>query len=262
MKIFKYIFIFCFFINTNLYLYSQISSPIEPKTPKKPSEIGFVFGLGANYQSGVSFVQCPDCEFENGNKLGFTLGLNFENFLVDDIPLKYGISFFYHTLSIEASYKEREAFEYEPYRFVGINFRNISNLNSQSIAFNPYLKYLFGEVFFIKLSPTMNYILSANIKHEKEILENSIQLPNGEIVSVNYPDTKSNKKTLENRNYPNINKFQFGLNSLVGLDIPTNQDVIISPQLNFYTPFNEFSTFGDNFKISYWRVFLELRIKI
>jgi hypothetical protein len=258
MKILKYIIIFLSTVN----LYSQISTPIEPKLPKKPSEIGLIIGLGANHQLGTSYVQCPDCEFENGNKFGYSLGLNYEDYLISEGSLKYGISLFYNSLSLKASYKEREAFEYEPNRYIGINFRNVSALNSQSIAINAYLKYLFGEVFFIKLSPSINYILSANIKHEKEILEDAVLLPNGETVSVNFPDTKSNKKTIEDGEYPKLNKLQFGLSSLLGFDILTSQDIVIAPQFYLYTPFNEFSKYGDNFKISYWRVFLELRIKI
>lgn len=241
--------------------FSQISNPLEPTKPKKPKEMGIMVGIGYNFQSGTSYVSCPDCEFDNGRKFGYSIGLKYEDY-IDDNLFKYGISLIYENMSLEASFKEREAFEYEKDRFIGINFRNESFLNTNYLSLQPYLKFYPTSNIFLILSPTLNYVLNNRIIHEKIILDNNVLLPNGEIVYVSFSDTKSTKKLIENDDYRDVSKIQYGVNSTVGVEFLLDSDVIFSPQFSYYYPISEYSSYGDNFKIFNWRIFFELRIKV
>ncbi|MCX8054141.1 MAG: hypothetical protein N3A67_00525 [Ignavibacteria bacterium] len=258
MKKFLYIVLALFSINT---VFSQISDPLTPSIPKKPKEAGMFIGLGGNHQLGTSYVDCEDCKFENGNRFGYTFGLNMEDF-VNENSIKYGFALMYENISVKASYREREAFEYEKNRFVGVNFRNTSEINTSALAIQPYLKFIGFELMFIKISPSISYIISSNLIHKKEILDESILLPNGEQVKILFPETNSNKIILEDNDYREVNSLQFGLATNIGFDFKVDNNYYLSPQFYYYYPFSKYSDYGDNFKISNWRVLIELRVKI
>jgi len=258
MKKFLYIVLTILSINS---VFCQMSDPLAPLIPKKPKEAGVIIGLGGNYQIGTSYVDCEGCKFENGNKFGYTFGINWEDFLEDNY-IKYGFALMYDNLSIRASFREREAFEYEKDRFVGVNFRHTSDMNSNALAIQPYLKFIGFNLIFIKISPSFSYVFSAKVKHEKEILDENVLLPNGENVKIVFPETNSNKIVLENNDYPDINSMQIGLATNIGFDFKVENDFYLSPQFYYYYQFSKFSDYGDNFKIINWRILLELRVKI
>ncbi len=258
MKKFIYIVITIFSINT---VFSQISDPLTPSIPKKPKEAGVFIGLGGNYQIGTSYVDCEDCKFENGNKFGYTFGINWEDFLINN-SIKYGFALVYDDLSIKSSFREREAFEYENNRYIGVNFRHTSDINSSALAIQPYLKFIGFDFMFIKISPSISYVLSSKLQHEKEILDESVLLPNGENVKILFPETNSNKIILEDNDYRDVNSLQIGLATNIGFDFKVDNNYYLSPQFFYYYPFSKYSNYGDNFKISNWRILLELRVKI
>lgn len=255
----KFAIIIFFLCSTELF--SQMADPITPQAERQPEDIGVIFGLGANLQSGVSKVDCENCEFENGSKFGFSIGALYENGILKE-KLKWGIIGLYDNLSIYSSFKEREAFEYEPSKFVPINFRHHSDLSVSVFSAIPFIKWSPTEILFFRAGPNISYISTAHVTHEKEILDKTADLPNGETVSVHFSGSNSTKITVEDGDYRDVRNLQFGLSLMGGLNFQIDSNYTFAPYFFYNLPFSNISDYGKNLKISSWRIVFEFRIKI
>lgn len=242
-------------------LFSQGATPIVPEEERQPKDLGIIIGLGMNLQSGTSKVNCENCEFEDGTKFGFSLGAVYENGIVDE-KLKWGIIGLYDNLDIYSSFKERESFEYEPNKFIPVNFRHHSELSVSAFSVIPYLKWSPAKVIFLRVGPNISYLVSTNVLHTKEILDKTTELPTGEITSISFPDTKSKKTTVEDGEYKDVNNLQFGLSLMSGFNFQFDNDFTFAPYFMYNIPFTNISEYGKDLKISSWRIIFEFRMKI
>lgn len=255
---------FAVFVLASLSTYGQAdktSSPIVPVQVAPPSEIGVVFGLGLNLQGGVSKVACENCFFEDGNKFGYTIGLVYEDYIAESEKTKWGAELLFDNLSIYSSFKETEGFEYLPGKSVPTNYRHHSDISLSQLTLIPYFKWSPAKVFFVKAGPSFGLVLNANLEHRQEILDKTTLLPTGETVSLEF-DNGTKEIVLEDTDYPDVNKFQFGLAMATGFNFAFGYDFSFSPYFQYQLPFTELSSFGDALKISSWRIMFEFRIKI
>lgn len=250
----------------------QVSSPIEAYEPPEPKEFGIVIGFGANWQTGMTYAECNDCGYDNGSKFGYTLGLVYER-QAFSTNTKFGIMGLYDNQSLYSSFKRRESFEFEPNRFVPVNFRYHNDLDVSALSLVPYFKWSPAKFFFIKAGPSLSYLVNANIKNRKEVLDKTTLLPTGETVSIGFTETKRNEITLEDREYPEVNKIQAAISLMTGFNFEFGYDFTFAPYFMYNIPITTFSDYkgnadteifpnsGESLKINTWRILFEFRMK-
>ena len=251
---------------TELTLPQKQSNPINPGRELIPEYVGFIIGLGQNFQTGKMYVECPGCVFEDGVKFGYTFGVYYESVLAG--PLKFGLDVLYDYQGVKSSFLENESVEVSSelvdYKEnVVLPFRHTADVDINTLMFIPYLKYSPVDYFYAKLGFSMNYIFSSHIKHDKELLQKKATLSNGTVVAVKIPGAKNYIATVQDGDYIDINKTYFSLIPAIGFTIPFDDanKIVFSPYLMYSMAMSNLSENGENLKINTWRLMFELGFK-
>ncbi|MFP4527745.1 MAG: hypothetical protein ACLFQX_04280 [Candidatus Kapaibacterium sp.] len=253
------------FISTGQNARAQkISSPLNPVKGPEPEQAGLVVGFGQNYQSGSFLVECEDCLFEGGVGFGWTFGGIYEKQFTEG--LRYGAMLMLEGKGIESTFQEHEPVEVnseatgQP-ETVNILFRHTGEVSATALTALPFVKWAPSDYFFVKLGPTFSYVMSAGIKHTKELMQETVRLSTGEVYDLSGVDG-SNSMVVEDGDFPEVNALQIGLSPMVGLNIPASEDVFLSFVYQHVVPLNNFSEYGEDFKIGSWRILFELRFRL
>ena len=243
--------------------YAQnLSSPISAFKVSNPNCFGAYIGFGQNLQSGDLFVDCPTAVFSGGTKFGFTVGALFEHFASE--KFSFGAAIEYNSLGINASFGEIEPVELSYLQngetineTANIQFENEVNTSIHEFAVIPYVKYSPVKFLFLRAGLSVGALLSTNLTHTKTVEQSTVRLSNGEIAAIKV----TGNGELQNSEITELNTLQMHFVPAVGFNLPLSERVEFSPVFEYGIPFTGISSWGDNFKISYWRLLLELRIK-
>ncbi len=232
-------------------------NPILP-SEEKITEYGFYIGLGANNQSGIFKTEWCNCEFQNGTGFGLTLGGIYETEFVR--RLRWGAAIEYDMRSFTSSYMEREGIEFTSQttgikETVPVLFRYKAKAGISYISLIPYLKYVPADFLFFRMGLGGSFVVGAGLTHTKDALDATVKLSTGEIASVSQP----NGNLLYSGKFPGVNTFQYSLEPAIGLTFPIGERLNFSPVFQYSVPLSNFTTSGDNVKISGWRILLEFR---
>ena len=268
MRVFKHFIASLLIINSffMMDLISQdLSSPIMPADIPKDSYLGFVFGVGQNYQSGKFFVDCENCEFENGVQTGITFGLTYKREIIKN--LNWGAMLLYDSYNIESKFKETEVFKYEfaaeqDAVNIPIEFRHIAKADFSMLSLNPFIEVTPLSFLFARIGFNAGFVVGANINHQKELLTRKAKLENGVTVDIKLADSKETIEVVEDGEFPEINSFQMALTPMIGFIIPFSKSVFFSPYYLHRIPLNKMSEFGEDFKVNSYRIMLELSFKL
>jgi hypothetical protein len=253
-----------FLISDSAYSQTTDDTPLSPVAEPPAEQLGLVLGIGQNMQSGSYLVDCEDCIFEGGVGFGWTIGAVYERELSD--AFRYGMMLTFEGRNIESAFSENEpvnvmseASGHE--ETVEVLFKHTGEVGSTSLAVLPFIKWLPSDYFFVKIGPTISYVLSANIKHTKELQQETVRLSTGEIYELSAADG-GNSKVVEDGEFPDVSSLQLGISPIAGVNIPIGKSAALSFLYQHRIPFTEFSSKGDGFKISSWRVLVELRFAL
>ncbi len=243
----------------------DLSSPIEPAEIPKVTYLGFVFGVGQNFQSGKFFVDCENCEFENGVQTGITLGLTYKREI--NKFLNWGTMLLFDTYNLESKFRETEIFKYEfavdqDAVNIPIEFRHTATADFSMLSLNPFIEVTPASFFFARLGFNAGFVVGANINHQKELLTRKAKLENGVTVDIKLADSKGTVEVVEDGEFPEVNSFQMSLTPMIGFIIPFSKSVIFSPYYLHRIPLNKMSEFGEDFKINSYRIMFELSFKL
>lgn len=249
--------------NLNISLSQKIATPIQPEIGPAQQEIGIIVGLGSNVQSGLFRTECP-CDFDNGTRFGFLFGLFYENDITKN--LQWGISGFYDYKGITASYLERELTAVTSQTTgktenIRLLWRHKADADFSYITVMPSLKWSPASFFFIKLGLGASFIAGNNVKHSKELLENTVLLSTGELVKVEVPNSDNNTIVIQDSKFPQVNSFQLSLDPIIGFNIPISKYFYLSPAFHYSLPLTKIINDGD-FKISSFHFWLEFKIPL
>ncbi len=229
--------------------------------------LGMYIGFGQNLQSGKIFPECIDCTFEKGNKFGFTAGVLYEYRLFNSVYLGSAIE--YNSLGIDAFFTEIEPVpiqipinENDYYiENANVKFQHEANLSIHNLSLVPYIKYQPFNFMFIRLGAGIGYNLSNHFVHKKSLAQSTYTLSSGEIVSLRVPNATKNT-IIEDTELAQNNPFQIYLNSALGFNINFSEKLTFSPIFSYSNAFMNISERGENPKVNYWRILLELRYDI
>lgn len=250
---------------TNISIFSQkLDTPLIPYDKKITKDnFGFILGLGQNVQSGKYYVQCQQCEFLGGVGFNFTFGAYYEREIENSLYL--GLLSSFSTMGIESKFTEREKLGFlskitSIVDSVPIDFLHTSKASFSYLSFTPFIRWQATKALFLRVGPSISLVMSNNITHTQEPVNPVVTLSTGEVGKLT-PGT-GYSSTLEDGKFPNVSSPQIGIWTDIGLNIPLSKKVTFCPVFNYNLPFTNVSSYGQNFKISTWRILLELRIKL
>ena len=267
MKILKYIFIHTLCL---LQLYSaEFSTPLGPANKEKEHILGILLGFGQNMQNGIMYVDCEDCQFENGVGFGYTFGFLYERQIArnDDAPFLsnvfYGAILHLSNRNVSASYREIRNTEFNEYDAnIPLLYRQKNEINIMNVGLTPYISYLPLKYVFIRLGLDGSVVFNANTKHTTELLDRRKTMPNDEIVDVYIGNNrKTYSLVLQDSPIKDIKRIQLGLMPMLGGNIYFSDKFIISPSFSYYIPFQNLIDKGD-LSIHSWRLNFEFKYNL
>lgn len=233
------------------------SNPLVPVDYGIRQEIGILLGLGQNFQSGTSYVDCEGCEFEDGTKFGITFGAYYGYYVNESIS--FGIMGLYDDLGLSSSFIEIESVT--PINSnnleIPVQFRHNSEISLGYISAAPYVKWDVFDFFSLQAGPSVSFNTSSNLKHEKVLLDRTVTLQNGEIVQIELQDYENYTATLQDGEYEGINSIRFALLASAGFDIHISKRADLGASLMYSIPFTLADDKSDDFKIFSWRIMLK-----
>jgi hypothetical protein len=243
-------------------IYSQkIGSPIEPGTAPIQREIGIVLGLGYNFQSGILYPTCTECQFDNGHKFGFSIGAVYEQEI--NRHFRFGIMGMFDNMNLYASYLERESVwlysKKTDLTFLAeVLFRHEANSQINYLSGIPFLKWSPTQALFFKLGFSVSYLSSAKIQHKKILLDRIIRVENIDTLEVELAQG-GYEKILDDGDIAQTKSLQFFVVPMVGLNFYLGGHFYLSPEFIYMMPLMAMSDKSKDFKINAWRIALELR---
>lgn len=257
----------CFLLSAVMTV-AQEASPLGPdnRFPTKHN-FGLFIGLGQNIQRGVIHPKCPSCEFEQGNKFGFTAGLLYDYKFREDMYL--GATLEYNYLGIDAYFREIESHLVEFDSPAGtkiseranVRYQHEANVDIHNLAIMPYFKYEPVSFMFLRLGFGVGYNLTTDILHRKTLDQKLIKLSNGEVATGKIPQLSRNS-IVEDGELAGASAFQMYISPAVGFNLKLGEKLSFSPILSYSKALMNISSNGNNPMVDYWRLFFELRIDI
>ncbi len=230
-------------------------SPLTRKDSRNQRDYGFILGLGQNFQGGEQYVDCPDCRFKGGAGFSFSIGMLYEYELFKGV--RVGGQLIYNDFSFTSKFTETEMHnDIETGVQIPLAFVHEAKFSLKAITAAPYLKMYPWDFVYFRLGMPIAYIFSNNVKHDKAL--------DSRLVSVGGIDYEIDavKATVENGQIEGINNLQLFISTALGFDFKLARNVYLSPLLEYYIPFSEFSSHGSGSKINNWKLVFELRIAL
>jgi hypothetical protein len=237
--------------------FAQGANPLELGNQAVPSLLGVVIGPSFHSQIGKFDTGCP-CTFENGGGTGIALGLTYDrNLLIYGNNAKgqlwLGGRLMYEARNITAVFREYEVVQVQSVAVrdqffrVPIQFRHQAQAQFGLITFTPYVQWNPWGDIFAQIGLQGGFVVNSRIIHDKQLLDQTVTLPNGERAAVSYAQadslSTSTTVTVENGPAARVNGFQLGLTATVGIDIPIalgrggeNKQFRLTPMLNYVLP--------------------------
>lgn len=258
-----------FLLGVSINAIAQESTPLTPQPKPLQEDYGLFVGIGNNAQSGDFTTKCDDCKFSGGNHFGWTIGAVYQKEFV--YRFAWGACLGYNNRRIKASYNEKtmysvKSLESNAIEDIPLTFNSTAEASFHEIFAMPFLQWTPFDFVFLRIGPKAAFVFSSNIKNTIKLNENTVKLSNGEIGYIEILDANNNKVAgdnsvvVEDNEFPDVNSLQLSVNPMIGLNLRLEKNVFLSPIFEYSIPLNTISNHGTDFKISYFRALLELRI--
>jgi hypothetical protein len=167
------------------------ASPISPEL-KLFDNLGATVGVPLLVQQGEYRDTCNCPPFTGGSGSGITLGLLYELPAERGQLFRVGISAGVDYRSLLAQYREQELLTFtssdgaQQYRNVPVEFRQQSHFRTVGIWGQPYVRVLpfASDALALSVGVQGGVLFSGNVEHTKSLVQNTVRLPNGEILAL------------------------------------------------------------------------------
>ncbi|MDR0928056.1 MAG: hypothetical protein LBO69_09890 [Ignavibacteria bacterium] len=247
---------------------TDFATPISPGKPERERNIGLWLDFGQNVQDGTSYVDCENCNFQNGTGFGYTIGVSYEEQLSKEKGaigknVYFGAMLLLSNRDIEASYRTRESAYFPDYAItIPLDYREISTMSIMSIGLMPYAKYTFWNILSLQLGLDASYVVSNNLVNTLELLDRRVTLSNGEVVDVYIPSGPKDRHTYsvvkQDSEIKDIQNLQVSLVPAIEFNIHIANRWTLSPNFMYFIPLGDMSTTKDGFSVSAWRAGITL----
>lgn len=243
----------------------EAPSPLGPGAPKTQREIGILVGLGPTWQSGEFFPSCDCPNFTDGGKINLFGGLLYQQDFTSFF--QWGGILGYQLLSSTASFQQKELVPFisESGRDTfnaSVNFRQQAKTSFNYISLIPFINLTPFDFAFFRIGVNIAFPISSNILHTKELLDKTVRLENGEIVTLYLPGTNSTTATIEDGNIENLTSPSISLLPSVGFLFNLGINVFAGLSYTQGISLTTNTGRGKNYRLNYWLISLELRVAL
>jgi hypothetical protein len=268
--------VFCCVLTTPSQMLAQSASPIDLGRQSVPDLLGVVVGPSFHLQSGSFDTGCP-CTFDGGAGNGIVLGLSYDRNLLTygtaerKGTLWFGARLLFETRGVAALFREYEQIPVQSLalpeqRFtVPLQFRHRAEAQFSLLTLTPYVQWNpFGRLF-VQAGLQGGLVIASRVLHTKELLDQSVRLPNGEVAQVRLRDVEGSVATVQDESpFPQTNAFQVALTLSGGYEIPIGNEAKyrLVPTLNYVLPLTTMSQSGADFRISAFQILLALKMNL
>jgi len=242
----------------------KLGTPLEPQAPPQQMELGIIFGLGNNIQSGIYQPKCPECQFEDAQGFGIIVGAIF----IRDFnsKIQWGSALFFNTLNSKTSYQRMELNKLwikKPTDFVERTYpyRNVGEFQVGEITLIPFLQYSPVEFLFLRMGIGASILTDYKFKHTKELLK-LLDTLNGQIVDIVLNNENPIIETVEDDEIAGTNVLRFTLEPTIGFNFEISNQIYFLPSFTYSIPITKFSSMQNDFNLNRWRIMLELRLAL
>ena len=245
---------------------SVLRTQDAPGTGASIEEVGVLVGPALNLQAGSFLTQC-NCTFTDGRRAGLHVGALYEYRENRTASLSWGAALSYTQRNVEASYQQIEGVKPqlidrpEESDSVAVRFRHRAFANFSLITLMPYLKWQPDIPFFARLGAGAGFVINATVRHNKEVMDRVVLLPNGERAAVSFEDG-SDVMTVEDGKFPSVSAFQLTLEPALGANIRLTERFTLSPVFQYSFPVMNLSSRGEGFRIHSLLFLAELRMTL
>lgn len=247
-------------------LFSQIDispSPLGPGIGEIQRELGIFFGLGASWQTGEIFASCDCPAFSGGGKSNYSFGLIYQQDIASNFS--FGAKTSLWVLSNYASYNQKEPIELTSQSgevfLVQILFGQRLNLDISYLTFEPFLAYRPFPFMYLRIGGRTALPLSSKILHTKGLLQKTVRLDNGEVIDLTLKSGNQSIE-LENGKLQSLVSPYFSLQPELGFNIHLGGNIFASIGFLQGIPLNKTATRGNNFKMYFWQILIDIRYAI
>ncbi len=249
----------------------ELSSPISPGQTFYRFRLGGFLGAGPAMQSGEFKTTSCDCPaFTDGGGYSLISGGIGEYCFTDGFSV--GIMAALDFRTINALYREYESVRLKQ-TATGesidqrVQFRHTVDVSSTSLMISPFLKFYPVEPAFIRTGIGFNFGLSSSLQHQKELLDKTARLPNGEEteISLDRSDPRvisGTKALIQDSEMPLLKNPALYWNIALGADFKASKKILVGPAIQYSLPISDLSASGNAFRIANWSFLAEVKVKI
>jgi len=242
----------------------QLATPLTPEEYPYDNEVGILFGIGGNIQSGIFSSSC-NCDFKNGTKFGYTFGALYEYEIMQTFEL--GAAALIDYRGVESEYQEIENISVTSQQSgaserVNVLFNNLGETDLTYFSLVPYAKWNPFRFMFVRLGLNVSFPMSTNIKHTKILETKTAKLSTGEIVAIELPDGDGDTQIIQDEEMPDVNSPYLSLDPAIGFTIFFSDKISFSPVFQYSMPLTNVAEIGSDFKVSTWRILFEFKFSL
>ena len=252
-----------FWTNLEAQVY-ELSNPLAPSVNSLAEEsIGGFIGVGPNWAGGKHFVECDNCDFQDGTATGFTLGGVYQRKATQN--LFYGAILSLDIMNINSSYREIEAIDISQFNGfsddqapINVEFRHEAQMRLTYVGIAPFLAFNPTGWLTFRVAPKISFPIYSNLLHTKTPITKQVFV-NGVEGRLRYTeaDTKVQDSKVTELTSPLI-----GSDFSLMLNLTPGERSTFSLGYTQYVPLTQTSSFGEDFVISSWRIFVEFKYSL
>lgn len=239
------------------------ASPIAPEITLYDYP-GVIVGIPVVVQQGQYLDTCNCPPFTGGSGSGITGGVFYELPSAEAAAVRLGVSVGVDYRSAVARYREQEALTFtsadgtQSFRDIPVEFRQEMTFRTFSLWAQPYVRFapVSSEVLTASVGGNVGAVLDANVTHTKSLVENTVRLPNGEIVALQMP-SGGTSATVRDGQMLGLQRVQVAAVFRLESSIPLGETLRLRPGLQYHLPLTDLSSSG-GLRFAAWMLTLSL----
>jgi hypothetical protein len=239
----------------------ELSTPLAPSVNSIAEEsLGGYLGIGPNWASGKHYVECDSCEFQDGTATGYSLGAIYQRKAATN--LYYGAILSLDIMNINSSYREIESIDISKYSEltgnIPIEFRHEAKMRLLYVGLAPFLAYNPTNWLTLRVAPKISIPIYSNLLHTKTPTTKRVFV-NGVEGRLRYSDDDA---IVQDSKVSELSSPLIGSDFSLMFNLTPGERSTFSLGYTQYVPFMKTTSFGDNFSINSWRVFVEFKYSL
>jgi hypothetical protein len=239
------------------------ASPIAPEITMYDYP-GVIVGVPVVVQHGQYRDTCNCPPFTGGSGSGIVAGVFYELPATEAAFIRLGMSAGGEYRTAVARYREQEALTFrsadgnQSFQDIPVEFRQEMRFSTFALWAQPYVRFvpISSEAIAATIGANVGAVLTANVRHTKSLVDNTVRLPNGEIVALQMPGGGTSA-TVRDGEMLGLQRFQVAAVVRLESSIPLGERWRLRPGVQYQLPLTDLSSSG-GLRFAAWMLTLSL----